>query len=177
MRVLFIPLAVVAAVAVLGLGAGSAGAAVASAQVVTAENQLESEILVGLNAMRRARGTAPLRLSTALSAAAEAHTRSMARYGFFAHESRDGRTVMQRVRPYYARPGGWSVGENLLWSTEGLAAREALSLWMGSPGHRRNMLTASWRDVGLAAVSVPAAPGVYHGLDVVIVTMTFGTRS
>ena len=83
---------------------------------------------------------------------------------------------MERVRPYYARPGGWAVGENLLWASGPLAAAEAIAMWMESPGHRRNMLTASWRDVGLGAVSVPAAPGVYQGFDVVIVTMDFGTR-
>jgi uncharacterized protein YkwD len=101
----------------------------------------------------------------------------MATYGFFAHESRDGRTVIQRARPSYGRAGRWAVGENLLWASESLTPAQALAMWMGSLGHRRNMLTASWRDVGVAAVFVPTATGVYEGLDVVIVTMNFGTRS
>jgi uncharacterized protein YkwD len=170
-------LGLVVAIAALCLGAGVAEAAVESAQTMTAQNRLESRIVSELNTLRRSRGLVPLRLSPALSAAAEGHTRSMATYGFFAHESRDGRTVMQRVRPYYGRIGGWSVGENLLWASGSLTSAKALEMWMGSPGHRRNMLTATWQDVGVAAVFVPAAPGVYEDLDAVIVTMTFGTRS
>ncbi len=166
-----------AALVVLAVGAGGATAAGDSGQTITAENRLETQILSALNAARRARGLVPLKLSPSLSAAADAHTRSMATYGFFGHESRDGRSVMERARPYYARGARWTVGENLLWSSPSVEASEALQMWMASPGHRRNMLAANWRDVGLAAVSVPAATGVFQGLDVVIVTSVFGARS
>ena len=49
-------------------------------------------------------------------------------------------------------------------------------MWMGSPGHRKNMLAARWREIGLSAVSVPAAPGVFGGRKVVLVTADFGVR-
>ena len=48
---------------------------------------------------------------------------------------------------------------------------------MGSPGHRKNILTARWREIGLSALKVAAAPGVYGGRDVVIITTDFGVRS
>jgi uncharacterized protein YkwD len=48
---------------------------------------------------------------------------------------------------------------------------------MGSPGHRKNILTRDWREIGASAVTVHAAPGVYGGRDVVIVTTDFGVRS
>ncbi len=48
---------------------------------------------------------------------------------------------------------------------------------MESPKHRENILTPRWREVGLSAVTVPAAPGVFGGRDVTIVTSDFGTRS
>ena len=48
---------------------------------------------------------------------------------------------------------------------------------MKSPGHRKNILTARWREIGLSAVTVSAAPGVFGGRDVVIVTSDFGFRS
>ena len=69
------------------------------------------------------------------------------------------------------------MGENLLWSTGGLDASRALKVWMASPGHRKNILTPRWREVGLSAVSVAAAPGVFGGRNVVIITSDFGVRT
>jgi uncharacterized protein YkwD len=103
----------------------------------------------------------------------------MATFGYFEHESRDGSEFWKRVKRFY-RSGGygtWSVGENLLWSTGRIDASRALKLWMASPGHRENILTARWREVGLSAVTVSGAPGVYGGRDVVIITTDFGVRS
>jgi uncharacterized protein YkwD len=103
----------------------------------------------------------------------------MGTYGFFSHESRDGSEFWARVKRWYG-PGGysrWSVGENLLWASGRLNATRALDLWMSSPGHRKNILTAGWREIGLSAVAVPHAPGVFGGRDVVIITSDFGMRS
>ena len=82
------------------------------------------------------------------------------------------------VERYYVPRGyrTWSVGENLLWSSDTLTAPAALRLWMQSPGHRKNILTAGWREIGISAVAVRSAPGVFGGRDVVIITTDFGTR-
>lgn len=48
---------------------------------------------------------------------------------------------------------------------------------MKSPAHRNNILTARWREIGLSAVTAPAAPGVFAGRDVVVMTTDFGVRS
>lgn len=154
-------------------------AASTTARSLTQSATLESAILVELNAVRRAHGLRPLRASKPLAAAAVAHSRAMALHGFFRHHSRDGSVFWKRVQRYYGPRGyaSWSVGENLLWSTTGLDAKRALELWMESPGHRKNILTPRWREVGLAAVVAPAAPGVFGGRDVVIVTTDFGVRS
>jgi uncharacterized protein YkwD len=48
---------------------------------------------------------------------------------------------------------------------------------MNSPPHRANLLSPRWREVGLAAVHVGRAPGVYGGREVTIVTADFGVRS
>ncbi len=161
----------------LGLGSSGARAAADPARAIAAANQLERLVLVELNGVRRSHGLAPLRTSVALAAAAEAHSRAMGQFGFFAHESRDGSPFFERVKRYY-RPqsGTWSVGENLLWSTPGLQAKGAVGLWMQSPGHRQNILTARWREIGLSAVSVAGAPGVFGGRDVVIITTDLGVR-
>jgi uncharacterized protein YkwD len=70
----------------------------------------------------------------------------------------------------------WSVGENLLWSSPSVDASGALSMWFNSPEHRKNMLTPRWREIGLSAVHVSAAPGTYGGREVTIVTADFGVR-
>jgi uncharacterized protein YkwD len=149
------------------------------ARSVSAANTLEAQVLVHLNEVRRRHGLAPLRLSAPLTAAADAHSGAMARFGFFAHDSRDGTAFWKRVRHFYG-PGGystWSVGENLLWSTGSLDAAAAVELWMKSAGHRRNILTARWREIGLSAVGARSAPGVFGGRDVVIITTDFGVRA
>ena len=98
--------------------------------------------------------------------------------GYFAHESRDGSAFWKRVQRFYGQRGtAWSVGENLLWSSPRRSTRAAVELWMDSPGHRRNILTARWREIGMSAVNVAAAPGVFGGNDVDIITTDFGVRS
>jgi uncharacterized protein YkwD len=167
----------VALASVLGTTSSGAQAAAKPAGTIAAANQLERSVLAELNRVRRAHSLVPLLASSPLGAAADAHSRAMGRFGFFAHESRDGSSFGDRVRRYYKPRGAiWSVGENLLWATRGIDARRAVELWMQSPGHRENILTPRWREVGLAAVTVPGAPGVFSGLDVVIMTTDFGVR-
>jgi uncharacterized protein YkwD len=49
-------------------------------------------------------------------------------------------------------------------------------MWLASPEHRANLMNPHWREIGVAAVHVTAAPGIYRGLDVTIVTTDFGVR-
>jgi uncharacterized protein YkwD len=156
-----------------------ATAATNPVRTLTAADRLETQVLAELNSIRKRHGLVPLRLSRPLSSAADAHSRAMGTYGFFAHDSRDGSAFWKRVQRFYGPSGydTWSVGENLLWSSGTIGAAHALELWMKSPGHRKNILTARWREIGVSAVSVAAAPGVYGGRDVVIITTDFGVRS
>ncbi len=52
----------------------------------------------------------------------------------------------------------WTVGENLAWGTDSLSSPGAImAAWMASPGHRTNILTADYREIGIGAVAgVPA---------------------
>ena len=164
------------AVAALGTGVGGASAAADVKQQITAENKLEKQILVALNAVRRAHGLAPLKRSGGLSAAADAQSRAMATHGFFGHESPSGRDLTERVRPHYGRGDKWVVGENLFFSSPPLEAGMTMNAWLESGVHRRNILAPTWREIGLSAVSASAPPGVFEGEPVVIVTATFGVR-
>jgi uncharacterized protein YkwD len=147
-------------------------------RTLTAQDDLETSILREINAFRRAHGLAPLRLNVRLRAAADAHSTAMVTRGFFAHASADGTSFWQRVARYYPRGGHaqWSVGENLLWASGDLDAKRALRMWLNSPPHRKILLTARWREIGLSAVHSTSAPGVYRDLPVTVVTADFGVR-
>jgi len=165
-----------ACAAVLWAAASPAGA-VSGAGAVQMQS-LESGVLASLNAFRRQHGLAPLRLSPALSRAARQHSLEMAARGYFSHDSANGSTFDKRIARFYALGGKryWSVGENLLWSSPDVSASSALDMWLNSPEHRKILLTARWREIGLAAVHTQSAPGTYGGREVTIVTADFGVR-
>jgi uncharacterized protein YkwD len=119
-----------------------------------------------------------LRLNARLTDAAAAHSRQMATDGYFDHTSADGTAFWKRIGRWYSAGGYhyWSVGENLLWSSPQVDPSGALQLWMNSPEHRANILSARWREIGVSALHLATAPGVYHGLEVTIITTDFGVR-
>ena len=139
---------------------------------------LESGVLRQLNQIRAQHGLVPLRLSARLTDAAIQHSREMGADGYFEHNSHDGTAFWKRIGRWYSSSGYgfWSVGENLLWSSPTVDPKGALQLWMNSPEHRANILTAKWREIGVSAVHVADAPGTYNGLPVTIITTDFGVR-
>jgi uncharacterized protein YkwD len=168
-----------ALVAATALAALLASASLAGPRAPAAAlSPLERGVLADVNAIRMQHHLLPLRLSSQLSAAAREHSQQMAADGYFAHTSADGSSFWKRIQRFYASGtyGYWSVGENLLWASPDVDAQNALKMWMGSPEHRANLLNAHWREIGVSAVHVTGAPGVYHGLDVTIVTTDFGVR-
>ena len=139
---------------------------------------LESAILSQINRVRLGHGLRALRVSVKLTAAANQHSASMAQKGYFSHDSANGTVFWRRIASYYGYHGyrQWAVGENLLWSSPDVSSAGAVHMWMTSPEHRANLLDRSWREIGLSAVHVASAPGVYHGDEVTIVTADFGVR-
>ena len=139
---------------------------------------LEAAVLSNVNQIRAQHGLRALKFSNRLSAAANQQSESMGAKGFFGHNSADGTAFWKRIRRYYTDRNYryWSVGENLLWSSPDVDAAQALDMWMKSPEHRANLLSKRWREIGLSALHVQAAPGTFQGLDVTIVTADFGVR-
>ena len=139
---------------------------------------LEAGVLTQINALRASHHLAPLRLSEKLGAAARQHSTEMAARGYFSHSSADGSHFDRRIARYYSMGSRryWSVGENLLWSSPDVDAPGALQMWMNSPEHRANLLTARWREIGISAVHAASAPGTFGGREVTIVTTDFGVR-
>ena len=103
----------------------------------------------------------------------------MAKHGYFEHTDWDGTAFWQRIKATYRPPkqGSWAVGENLAWASPDLTVSQAIDLWLKSPEHRKNLLNPAWKEIGLGSVHALAAPGVYGGMDVTILTADFGRRS
>jgi uncharacterized protein YkwD len=160
------------------LGAAQAPLVAHRAVGITEVPGLETDVLAAINDLRRSRGLVPLRASAPLATAAREHSLSMAERGFFEHASPNGTPFWKRLAAKYRRHGGryWRVGENMAWAAPELNAQLALQLWLKSPEHRENLFAPVWREVGLGAVHALAAPGVYEGYDVTILTADFGVR-
>ena len=122
----------------------------------------ERALLCLVNRERARAGVPPLRLNRCLARAAAGHARDMVRQRYFAHESRDGTGFDERILAtgYAPRGARWTVGENLAWGAAPAGdAAWVMAAWMHSRDHRANLLRASFRDVGLAAVAGAPAGG------------------
>jgi uncharacterized protein YkwD len=109
-----------------------------------------------LNAERARRHLRPLRLNSELSAAARGHSRAMVDKGFFSHTSPDGTTFVDRIRRsgYLDGARAWNIGENIAYGSGRLSTPRAIAgAWMRSPGHRANILSSSYRSIGIGIAS------------------------
>jgi uncharacterized protein YkwD len=139
---------------------------------------LEVALVRQVNGVRAERGLRPLTTSAKLTASAAQHTREMGENGYFAHESLDSSPFWKRIERWYPDSGRsfWAVGENLLWSPGDITASDAVSMWMDSRPHRANLMSRTWREIGVSAIHFDSAPGDFGGRAVTVVTADFGAR-
>lgn len=107
-------------------------------------------------------GSAPaLAWSTTLAQAAWQHSSDMAARNYFSHTSPEGGTLGSRVT---AAGYAWSsIAENIAAGQANAAA--VVDGWMASPGHCRNIMTATLRDAGMACARNDASAWrTYHTL-------------
>lgn len=100
-----------------------------------------------------------------LDEAARLKAEDMARRGYFAHNSPDGLTPW-----HWFDQAGYSfihAGENL--AVHFTDSENLVDAWMGSPGHRANILGGNYTEIG-----VGTAKGTYEGYDTVFVVQLFG---
>ena len=116
-------------------------------------NQTRAATLCLLNQQRRAHGLPALHGNSALRRAATSFSRQMRRGRFFDHTAPDGTTFDQRIEA--AGYGTFAaLAENIAWGAGSLATpAQIVNSWMGSPGHRRNILDGRLRDIGIGIVS------------------------
>ena len=122
--------------------------------------ELEKEAFNQLNQKRIANGLPELRWSDDLARLARFHSHNMADQKFFSHRGLDGSMVDNRADSLGIR--GWqAIGENIAFS-RGYAdpVNVAVTQWMGSSTHRRNLLSEQWIE---SAIGLAVAPdGSYY---------------
>lgn len=119
-------------------------------------SSIAASTLCLINEERVDRGLSALRTNAKLAKAAEGHVRDMVDHQYFAHDSLDGRRFSTRIKQAGYVPAGarWFVGENLAWGTGAYGTpRGVVTAWMGSPGHRANILEAGFKEIGLGIVT------------------------
>jgi uncharacterized protein YkwD len=149
-----------AVVAPVGAAERPAGCSAAHVVVRAATvRQAQNATLCLLNRFRAQAGLAPLRLDARLSCAARRHSREMVRRHYFSHDSANGASPFQRMLSthYVPRNASWWLGENIAWGSASLGQPMAIvRTWMHSPGHRANILSRRFRDIGIGIV--PGTP-------------------
>lgn len=138
-----------------GIGLDSVGCTRINSQPVNAV--FEQRVVELVNIERAKSGLPPLKRSSELDFAARDHTRDMVEDNYFAHDSYDLNnglltkvcTAFERIRLYY--PGYSLAGENI---AAGYSTPEAVFQgWMGSDGHRKNILKPDYKEIGVGYYS------------------------
>ncbi|MBO3804013.1 MAG: PKD domain-containing protein, partial [Candidatus Brockarchaeota archaeon] len=117
-------------------------------------NSEKSNFLVLINQYRQENGVAPLKVSSALTTAAQRHSEDMAAHNYFSHESLDGRTPIDRMRAAgytYDTAWGENIAAGYYWrgGSYSYTAEDVFENWRNSPGHNANMLNPNYVVIGI----------------------------
>ncbi len=115
-----------------------------------AADSVERAIVHRINSYRHRYGLPPLRFDDRMNIGANQHSRSMARAGYFEHNSADGSSWDGRVR-HYSQAN--FVGEVIAWTRQTSPAHQArlvVSTWVHSAPHRAVLLTRGFSRIGMA---------------------------
>lgn len=104
-----------------------------------------------VNAYRKTKGLKPLKLNVALTEAAKAHSRDLAKWDRISHFGSDGSNPWDRVKRvgYNAKLAAENVG------TGQVTIDEVMKGWQASPGHNKNLLLPDAQEMGIALVQDP----------------------
>ncbi|MFG2140963.1 CAP domain-containing protein [Streptomyces sp. NPDC048650] len=113
-----------------------------------------------VNNERSKAGCAPLTVNSALTKAAQNHSEDMAAHRNMSHTGSDGSSPEDRIT---SAGYNWNAyGENVAYGYS--TPESVMDGWMSSPGHKRNILDCSFKEIGVGL----AQPGDYW-------TQDFGT--
>jgi uncharacterized protein YkwD len=118
-----------------------------------------------INSYRRANGLNSLKISRTLGAAAEHHSQDMAKYDYFSHTLSNGRSWSANITAH-GYTASKTMGENIAAGHR--TAHDTFNQWKASAPHKRNMLNASFRAIGIGRASNSSSTYGYYW------TTTFG---
>lgn len=126
----------------------------------------DDEVFLRVNQVRQSAGLHPLARNRALDLAAQVHAEDMARNNFMSHRGSNGSSPAARIRAAGYPWITWAENVAVGYATPAAV----MNAWMNSPGHRRNLLSASVREIGIGVVR---GSGTRWGT---FWCQTFGTR-
>jgi uncharacterized protein YkwD len=137
--------------------------------------QARKAVLCLINKERKQRGLRALDRNKQLQKAAQRHNERMDGTGCFSHQCPGEAPLQGRLDDYLS--GGfsrWGIGENVAWGSGHYGTPEAIvKAWMNSAGHRANILSRDWREIGVGFS--PGSPSSGRA-DAGIYTTDFGLR-
>ena len=148
--------------------------------VVTDADKLRAGVISEMNRVRSAHGLRTLTVRPRLQNAGSGHANNLAKHGVFTHDWSNGTPFAKWIGWYWPGPGygSWSAGENLFWAGPVTNAKAVVAAWLASPGHRANLLSKSWRAVGVGAVKIVSPIGDFAGVPTAfLVAAEYGRRS
>jgi uncharacterized protein YkwD len=101
------------------------------------------------NQARANAGLAPLSANAALNSAAAAHSADQAARNLMTHTGSNGSNAGDRIRAAGYQPSTW--GENVAAGYS--SASSVVAGWMGSSGHRANILNPAFTQIGVASAT------------------------
>jgi uncharacterized protein YkwD len=126
---------------------GTCGAAADRLDLDAPTAQLAMQCLT--NYARAQEGLAPLQLNATLNAAGQAKLKSNVSCAEFSHTP-CGQPFDTVFASYVQGATSYQIGENILWSTGSNGTpRQAMNGWLHSTGHRENILTAAYAQLGI----------------------------
>ncbi|OZA12210.1 MAG: hypothetical protein B7Y02_07680 [Rhodobacterales bacterium 17-64-5] len=111
----------------------------------------EDQVLAAVNKARAGAGCSALSLNAKLVAAARIHAKAMAEQNFFGHASKNGGKFSNRIKAQGYRFS--KVAENI--GAGQSSAAGIMESWLGSAGHRKNILDCDLTETGIAVVYQP----------------------
>lgn len=105
----------------------------------------ENEVVKLVNAERSKRGLAPLKQNWQLSRVARYKSQDMINKGYFSHTSPTYGSPFQMMEAFGVK--FTAAGENIAYGQK--TPSEVMNAWMNSPGHRSNILSSSYQEIGV----------------------------
>ena len=136
-----------------------------------------SAVLCLINRRRSKHGLPPLKRNKQLQRGAQRHTERMEGGNCFAHQCYGEASLQGRLADVGYLAGGlssWVLAENVGWGMRWRGSPRAIvNGWMQSAGHRSNILSGIFRDIGVGFAD--GTPNNAHGNGGVY-TVDFGLR-